>query len=469
MSTHTSATRATVGTAFRPASAAAVGALAGAVAHLHLPGDARYGELTVTSNITKAVRPLAVVEVTSPEEVSATLRIAAASGVPVAVAGTGHGATETMADAILVHTAALDEIEIHAAQRWARVGAGVRWAAVLEAAAPHGLAGLCGSSTDVGVVGFLTGGGVGPLARSHGLSSDTVRAFDVVTGDGEIRRASATENPELFWGLRGGKGSLGIVTAVEIDLVELAEVYGGAIWFDGADATAVLRTWSVWTDLLPEEGTTSVAVMRLPDMDPFPEPLRGRTTIALRFVWTGDPAVGEEMIRAMRAVATPLIDAVGVMPYAAIGAVHSDPDDPMPLHESSLLLDEFGPDTADVLVDLVGPEAQTAQAMVEVRQLGGAVRRGPDCAFAHREAGFQVFAIGLMIPEIAQVVVADSRRIVGALAPWARDGGLPNFTDTAGTAWAQRVYSPAVAARLGTLSRRFDPAGVLLAGRGVRD
>ncbi|MEN0130437.1 MAG: FAD-binding oxidoreductase [Brevundimonas sp.] len=465
MSTHTSAA---IGTEFTAATATAVAALTEALDRVHLPGSPRYAELTVTSNVTKAVRPLAVVEATGPADVSLTLRVAAAAGVPVAVAGTGHGATETMQDAILVHTKALDELTVHADERWARVGAGVKWAAVLAACAPYGLAGLCGSSPDVGVVGFLTGGGVGPLARSYGLSSDTVRAFDVVTGDGVVRRASATENPDLFWGLRGGKGSLGIVTAVEIDLVDQATIYGGAIWFDGADATAVLRTWSVWTDLLPQEGTTSVAVMRLPDMELFPEPLRGRTTISLRFAWTGDPAVGEEMIRAMRAVATPLIDTVSVLPYSEVGAVHSDPDDPMPLHETSLLLDDFGPDTADRLVELVGPDAPSTLAMVEVRQLGGRLHTGPDCAFAHRTAAYQVFTLGVMIPEIAQLVIAESNRLGAELAPWARTGGLPNFTDTAGSVWASRVYTPAVAARLRELSHRYDPAGVLLAARGVR-
>ena len=465
MSTHTTAA---IGTEFRPATATAVAALTDALDRVHLPGSDRYAELTVTSNVTKAVRPLAVVEATSPADVSLTLRIAASAGVPVAVAGTGHGATETMQDAVLVHTAALDELTVHADERWARVGAGVRWAAVLEASAPYGLAGLCGSSTDVGVVGYLTGGGVGPIVRSHGLSSDSVRAFDVVTGDGVVRRASATENPDLFWGLRGGKGALGIVTAVEIDLADQATIYGGAIWYDGADATAVLRTWSVWTDLLPDEGTTSVAVMRLPDLELFPEPLRGRTTVSLRFAWTGDPAVGEEMIRAMRSVATPLIDTVAVMPYSALAAVHSDPDDPMPLHETSLLLDDFGPDTADRMVELVGPDVPSVLAMVEVRQLGGRLRTGPSCAFAHREASYQVFALGVMVPPIAELVVAEADRLGVELAPWARSGGLPNFTDTAGAPAAARVYGPAVADRLGELSRQYDPAGVLLAARGVR-
>lgn len=435
---------------------------------VHRPGSDRYAALTRTLNLAVAVRPLAVVEATGPADVSATVRLAAAFGVRVGVQSTGHGATEEMAGAVLVHTGALDEVRVHPDERWARVGAGVRWQTVLDAAAPHGLGAICGSSPDVGVVGLLTGGGVGPLARSHGLSADYVRAFEVVTGDGVARRVTATDEPDLFWGLRGGKGTLGIVTAVEIDLVELPTFYGGTIVYDGDDAAAVVRTWSAWSTLLPEEGTTSVAVMRLPDLEIVPPPLRGRTTVALRFAWVGDPAVGEEMIRAMRAVAAPILDDVAVLPYAAIGAVHKDAVEPMPLHEASMLLEDFDLDVADRFLELVGPQAPCPLALVEVRQLGGRLRTGDDCAFAHRAAPFQVFAAGVAIPEIAQAVIGATAALQQGLAPWARDGGMPNFTVSAGRAWAERVFTPGVATRLGDLSRAYDPAGVLLAARGVR-
>ncbi|WP_456847147.1 FAD-binding oxidoreductase [Cellulomonas sp. P5_C6] len=459
-----------IGADYRPATAAAVQALADSGVPVHLPGTEAYAALTGTSNITKAIRPAAVVAARGPDDVSHTLRLAATAGLRVAVQSTGHGATETMEDAILVSTVALDEVTVHAEERWARIGAGVRWAAVLEACAPHGLAGLAGSSPDVGVVGYLTGGGLGPVARTHGLASDTVRAFEVVTGDGVARRVTATSHPDLFWGLRGGKGTLGIVTAVEIDLLEQASLYAGALWFDGADADAVVRTWSQWCELLPEEGTTSIAVMRLPDLPIFPEPLRGTTSVSVRFAWTGDPAVGEEMVRAIRCLATPLIDTVRVMPYAALGDVHTDPIDPMPLHEHHSLLDSFDLDAADRLLELVGPDAQCAQAMVEVRQLGGKVRddRGTPSAFAHRDAGFSLFTLGVMIPEIAQIVTRDTARVHAGMEPWMREGGLPNFTDTAGPQWAERVFTPEVARRLQTLSMVYDPDAVLLAARGVR-
>ncbi|WP_028050484.1 FAD-binding oxidoreductase [Cellulomonas sp. URHD0024] len=459
-----------VGSDYRPSPAAALVALRDAGLPVHLPGTDSYAALTRTSNLVKAIAPAGVVAVRNAQDVSRVLRSAAATGVQVAVQGTGHGATETMQDAILVSTVALDEVSVHADERWARVGAGVKWEAVLAACAPYGLAGLAGSSPDVGVVGYLTGGGLGPVARTFGLASDLVRAFDVVTGDGVVRRASATENADLFWGLRGGKGTLGIVTAVEIDLVEQPSLYAGALWFDAAAAPAVIRTWSLWSSLLPELGTTSFALMRLPDLPTFPEPLRGRTSVSVRFAWTGDPSEGAEMIQVLRAVARPLIDTVRVMPYSELGDVHTDPIDPMPLHEEHSLLSSFGPDGAERLLELVGPDTATALAMVEVRQLGGKVRddRGLPSAFAFRDAAFSVFSLGVLIPEIAQSVVSDSARLHDGLSEWALDGGLPNFTDTAGPAWAARVFTPEVARRLQTLSLVYDPDRVLLAARALR-
>jgi FAD/FMN-containing dehydrogenase len=132
------------------------------------------------------VAPAAVVAAASAADVAAAVRAAASCGLRVAVQGTGHGAQPCGDDVLLVTTGALDECTVHP-DGWARVGAGVRWQQVVDACVPHGLAPLCGSSLDVGVVGYTTGGGLGPMARTFGLASDAVRAFDVVTGDGELR------------------------------------------------------------------------------------------------------------------------------------------------------------------------------------------------------------------------------------------------------------------------------------------
>ena len=146
------------------------------------------------------------------------------------------------------------------------------------------------------------------------------------------------EHADLFWGVRGGKSALGIVTEVEIDLLPIAEFYGGAVYFDGADAARVLHAWREWGQGLPESVNTSLAVQQLPPLPGVPEPLAGRLTVAVRYTALGDIAEARRLLEPMRAAATALMDTVGVLPYAAIGAVHADPVDPMPLHEDHALL-----------------------------------------------------------------------------------------------------------------------------------
>src|SRR4051794_38894446 len=194
---------------------------------LHRPDSEGYLRLATPWNLAEVTHPLAVVEAATPEDVSATVRFARAHGMEVGVRATGHGIINSLENTILVHTGRFDEVTMHPEDAWVRVGAGVKWGRVMEEAAPHGLAPLAGSSPDVGVVGYLTGGGIGPVARTYGVASDRIRAIELVTGDGEIRRVTATDHPDLFWALRGGKGALGIVTAVEFELVHLVSLYGG--------------------------------------------------------------------------------------------------------------------------------------------------------------------------------------------------------------------------------------------------
>lgn len=438
---------------------------------VHLPGTDGYAAHTATPNTAVVQRPLLVTVPCSPHDVAHVLRVAAAHGVPVAVRGTGHGASEPLDDALLLSTAALHHLVVLPALGSAHVGAGVRWSEVVAAAAPYGLAPVCGSAPGVGVVGYLTGGGHGPLARAWGVSSDRVRAFDVVTGDGVVRRATATDEPDLFWALRGGRGALGVVVAVDLELVDQPEILAGAVWFAADDVERVLHAWATWAPTLPPEATTSAAVLRLPPVPGVPEALAGRTTLAVRFTWTGDPVAGRAVLAPLRDVAPALLDTVDVVPYAAVGDVHADPDAPMPVHDTHLLLEDLGPEACERLVDLVGPASSCAQVVVEVRHLGGAAARQPDVpdALPSRTATWCVCTVGLAAPgEAGAAVVADARRIVAGLAPWTRPGALPNFTSGHGPAWAARVYPPATRARLAEVSRRYDPDGVLLAGHAFR-
>jgi FAD/FMN-containing dehydrogenase len=408
-----------------------------------------------------------VVQARCAEDVVAAVRFAGAHGLTVGVQATGHGAVSSLAGHVLVSTRELDEVTVHVEERWARVGAGVKWSGLVPHVAPHGLAGVSGSTTDVGIVGYTTGGGVGPMARTHGIHADKVRAIEVVTGDGEFRRVTPTEHPDLFFALRGGKGAAGIITAIEFDLIEMPTFYGGSTFFDAPDIAAVLDAWRHWSERLPEAGTTSVAIFQLPPMDGVPEVLAGRTTLSVRLVWTGDPDEGKRWFDEIRAVATPLLDGVTVLPYAAIDAVHTDPVDPMPAYERAALLHSFPAEAATALLGVAGPGVGSPQVMVELRQLGGAYARegAHPTAFDHRGAAYSLLVVG--VPAIPGAEDhADG--VIAAMAPWDNGRVWPNFAPPHDAESAARAYDASTLARLREVVATYDPYGVLQAGAYTR-
>ncbi len=434
-----------------------------------LPADPDYQRI-MPWNVAVPVAPCAAVFASSARDVDETVRFAAERGLTVAVQATGHGALPVGSDSILVHTGELTAVVVDPRSRTARVGAGATWQHVLDAATPHGLAPACGSAPSVGVVGFLTGGGIGPLVRSIGLSSDYVLAFELVTGAGEVLRVTPEQHSDLFWGLRGAKATLGIVTAVEIELLPITEFYGGALYFDGSSAAVVLRAFQQWCAGLPESVSTSIAFLQLPELPDVPPPLAGRFTVAVRYVALGSAFEGARLLAPMRAAATPLIDAVTVLPYAAIAAVHADPPNPMPVHEDHALLRELTPDAVEALLAVAGPESGSVQTIVELRMLGGALTRPARhrSAFCHRDAAFTVTTIGALVPPIAEMVPAHAAAVVQALAPWSTGGQLPNFAASADPARLARCYDEDTLYWLAALAERYDPAGVLRVGQVAR-
>lgn len=434
---------------------------------LALPGDELYARLATPWNVAIATSPVAVVEARTAADVAAAVQFAGAAGLAVAVQATGHGVADGMDGAVLIHTGLLDECTIDPAG-WARVGAGVQWEAVLNAAQEQGFGALCGSSPDVGVVGYTTGGGLGPVARTYGLASDLVRAIEVVTGDGVLRRVTADDEPDLFWALRGGKGALGIVTALEFDLIPQPRFYGGALYFAAADLASVLHAWLPWAESLPEAATTSAAIQQLPPMPGVPEPLAGTMTLSVRYVWTGDAAEGEALLAPLRAVTPAILDSVGEHPFAAMGLVHAEPVDPMPVHFDGLLLSSLTSAGVDALLAAAGPDSGSPQLIVELRQLDGAVGRpasAPDCVPLRGVAAYNLAVIGVPMPPDPSSIAVHATSVLDAVSEWSAGRTLPNFAAGAGDARMRRSYDEATLARLTELARRYDPQYVLRSGQ----
>ncbi|MBE7188761.1 FAD-binding oxidoreductase [Jatrophihabitans endophyticus] len=439
--------------------------LAGRVAGpVHRPGDAGYAAAAPWNRAVE-IAPAAVVGVRGPDDVVAAVRWAAAHGLRVTVQCSGHAALPWTGDTLLLDTSALNAVVVDSGARTATFGPGCLWNDVIAAASPHGLAPVSGSAPVVGAVGFLTGGGIGPLSRTLGLGSDHVRSFDVVTGDAQLRHVSADENPDLFWALRGGKATAGLVVSATVELVELTEVYGGGVYFAGDDAAMVLAAWRDWTGGLPDEATTSVALLQLPPLPAVPPPLAGRLTVAVRYGWVGDANDGATHARQLLdRLPAPVLGEFGPLPADQLGAIHADPADPLPSTVEGFLLREVDADALDAFVGAVGPEL----TIVELRHLGGRIARTDrPSAYDGREAqwNFAVIAALAGDPEPVHAAVA---RALAAMEPWSYGLAMPNFLVTDDPADLARMYRPETRERLAAIGDEYDPDHVLDVGQVVR-
>ena len=380
-------------------------------------------------NVAVSHRPAVVVAASCATDVVAAVRFARGEGLSVAVQGTGHGATSAFDDGVLVTTRRMADVTVDLERHTARVGAGAVWRDVVAATAPHGLAPLSGSASGVGVAGFTLGGGMGLLSRKHGFAADRVRSLDVVTADGRLRHVAARTEPDLFWALRGGKGSFGVVTALELELVELPELVAGALVYDGEHAATVLHAWRQWCTTLTDDTSTSVALLRLPDAPMVPEHLRGVLTVHVRVAHLGPPAAADRLLAPLRACAPVLVDDVVARPYADADAVHRDPVDPSPSWELGAGLAALDREAVDALLAVAGPASRLPLVVVELRLMGGAMGREPQHpnAVAGRDTAFSLMTIGPAVPALREAVPAAARAVHDALAPWRSPTTVTNW------------------------------------------
>ncbi|MFG3101368.1 FAD-binding oxidoreductase [Streptomyces sp. NPDC048182] len=403
--------------------------------------------------------PVAVVGATGPGDVRAAVEYAAAHGLPVALQATGHGLASVTERPLLVSTRRMTGVTVDPAARTARIEAGVRWEGVIEAAAPHGLAPLSGSAPNVGAISYLLGGGLGVLAREFGYAADHVRSVDLVTAEGRARHVTADSDPDLFWALRGAGANFGAVTAVEVDLVPVASVQGGGLHFDADLVPDVLRAFTAWSATLPDELTASVSVLEYPDIPPMPEPLRGKYAAHVRFAYTGDAATLERLLKPLRDVGPRLIDDVGEIPYTESGRIYADPPVPHAYFGSNVLLDRLDADALVAAAEAGGPGAP-AGAVIDVRQLGGALRRRPEVpsAIGHRDAAYILRVLSALDERGADAVRPVHEAVYAAVAD-ATVGRRVNFIygDRTTTEQVRDAYEPADYRRLRELKRRYDP------------
>jgi FAD/FMN-containing dehydrogenase len=434
------------------------------------PGDQGYDQARRAWDLAADQRPAVVVFAESVVDVVRAVRFARSHGIRIAPQGTGHGALplELLEGAMLLRTSRMRRVDIFPAIRTARAEAGAQWEDVTVPAGEYGLAALAGSSSNVGVTGYTLGGGMGWLARRYGLAANSVTAVEIVTPDGRLVRADADHDADIFWAVRGGGGSLGVVTALEMTLYPVSELYAGALFFPIERGSEVLHAWRRWTDTVPDELTSLGRLLRLPPVDDVPEPLRGREFVLIEAAYRGDARSGAKLIRPLRDL-HPEIDTFAAIQPPALQLLHMDPESPVPGAGDGGFLAALPANAIDTLLALVGPGVQTPLQSVEIRHLGGALAREAVGAGAHPkiDAQYVLFAVGIApTPELAEAARTHARALKEALADWHAGYDYYNFVET--PAEAEVVLPPASYQRLREIKATYDPDESIISAHPVR-
>ncbi len=320
-------------------------------------------------------RPDFVVAAGDAQHVQDAVRFAVERDLPIRVQATGHGALGAYQGGVLIDTSAIGGVEIDPVRRTAVLGAGVRWQELLDAAQPMDLAGLAGSASPVGVVGYALGGGAGWLARRYGLCSDMIDAAEVTTADGIRRWIDAEVDPELLWGLRGGGSNFGIVSALRLRLVPNPIVYAGALYWPMASAPAILSAYRDWAVSAPPEMGSAVAFLQYPGVAPVPEPVRGKPVIALRVCHPGTAEDAIAALAPMRKIPGIVLDTTRSMPFREIGSVTMDSPLHLPRIGYSESLRSISHAMISGLPEILKPGAP--YIAMELRHAGAGIARAP--------------------------------------------------------------------------------------------
>ena len=430
------------------------------------PGDESWDTARLAWNLAVDQRPIAVVYPESADDVVATVRFAADRGLRIAFHAGGHnaGPIDWSKDTLLLKTERMNAIEIDVAARHARVEAGALSKPLAIAAGKHGLAYLAGTSPNVGVLGYALGGGLSWMVRKFGLACNSIVAAEVVTADGRLVRADRDTEPELFWALRGGSGNFAAVTAIELELFPIAEIYAGAMFWPIERAAEILNAWREWIETVPDECESLGRMLQLPDVPFLPEQVRGRSFVLIEAAFLGSASDGAALVQPLRYLG-PEIDTMATMRPSELSAVNMDPEDPLPYTGEGALLTDLPPAAIDGMVTVfVG----SPLLHVEVRHLGGAAGvRSPDHGVLDSiDQPFVAFTFGLAPDANAYSRVDHNvQLLLRALGPWDSGRRYLNFAES--RVDPRSIFPEGTYDRLIRAKARYDPTGMFLANHPI--
>ena len=427
------------------------------------PGDAGYDAARSVWNVMIDKRPALIVRCAGVADVVRAVQFASSQNLLVAVRGGGHNVTgnATCDGGMVIDLSPMKGARVNPVAQTMQAQAGLTWREFDHETQAFGLATTGGIASTTGIAGLTLGGGIGYLNRKYGLACDNLLSADVVTADGCLRHASANENPDLFWGLRGGGGNFGIVTSFEYRLHPVGPVLGGEVVWPLEQAPDVLRFYRDYALAAPDE-------LRL---DAITGVLPHGAGIGLVVCWCGDLAEGERVLRPLRALGEPIVDTVAPVPYKVVQALLEDKGVvPGQLNYwRSSFLKELSDDAIDLIVDAVahGPAAISA---VAIEHLGGAISRvgETETAYPHRHAQLSLMVAQHWTDSVeSEARMAWARNLADALRPVLEEGAYVNYLgDDEREARLRSAYSVNYD-RLVALKAKYDPTNLFRVNQNI--
>jgi FAD/FMN-containing dehydrogenase len=440
------------------------------------PGDEDYEDARRVWNYSIDRRPALVVRAATVDDVARTVRFCASEGLLMAVRGGSHSIAgfSTCDDGVVIDLGAMTDVSVDRAARLGRAGGGTTWATFDAATQAHGLATTGGLVSSTGLGGFALGGGIGHLVRAYGLTCDNLVGAEVVAADGTIVRASADEDHELLWALRGGGGNFGVVTSLELTLHPVGpEVLGGVVFFAGDEAVDVVAGWRDVVADAPDELTSLVNLTTAPPAPFIPEEWHFKKVAAILACWAGERATGEAVVAPLRRLGTVVNDLLAPIPYVALQQLLD------PLWErgaanyfTSAFVDRLPDEAIETFADFHrrSPDLPV-RAELHIHHLGGAMGRVSTeaTAFASRTSPFVVNCIA-RTPQPPELPPHASwaRAAREAMVPYGNDRMYVNFTGEGGEDIVRRAYPSATYRRLQAVKDRLDPGNLFLYNQNVR-
>jgi hypothetical protein len=432
------------------------------------PGEAGYDEARKVWNGIIDKRPALIAQCAGAGDVMLCVNFVRANGLLVAVRGGGHNvAGNAVCDGgLVIDLTRMKGLRVDPTRRTARAEPGLTWREFDRETQAFGLATTGGQISTAGIAGLTLGGGWGYLARKHGLACDNLLSIDVVTADGQFLTASAAENADLFWGLRGGGGNFGVVTSFEYQLHTVGPVFAGIVAYPIQKAKTVLELFGQVTSAAPEELACDVVLINLPD---------GTPIVGMNICYNGLIAEGEKVVRPLRSAGSPVLDQVGPIPYTAAQQL-LDSFYPFGLQSywKSSFLKEISDGAIDTMVAYCGQRPTPICHGIIEHQLGGAVRRvdRDATAFGQRDAEYSFMSLGVCADAAeAEKCVRWARNFWDAMQPFSTGGVYVNYLGREADEGAGRIeaaYGREKYARLVALKNKYDPTNLFRLNQNIK-